>query len=443
MNSEKIFKGTSKAPRAKIPCVFCIRYKKIKIEMRAKRVKIYRNQLLYAISEALDWVEQELVGAMPYHGKRVAYLTLKMAEPRCTDQDELLDLVSAALLHDNALTEYIQTELKNNIEIPELLKIPNLGSHCSMGEKNSSVMPFYDNIKGAILYHHEEAAGTGPFGLRAAETPLFARLIHLADQVDVTFNLGNAAASKVERVYGYLEDNRGTLFDDEVIELFHQAFQEEDFIQLQGEEVLSALMAELPEKQVEYTPGQLEKISQMFAKIIDYKSDFTCRHSMGIAEKAKRMGVFYGACEEECAKLYLAGALHDVGKVLTDNNILEKPGKLTEEEYDHVKNHAYATWQILHDIQGLEEVAAWAYLHHEKLDGSGYPFGKKADELDKNARLLACIDIYQALVEERPYKRGMTHERAVQILHSMAKQGQIDAVIVSDIDQCFLCSKNN
>ena len=79
----------------------------------------------------------------------------------------------------------------------------------------------------------------------------------------------------------------------------------------------------------------------------------------------------------------------------------------------------------------------WACMHHEKLDGTGYPFGKKADELGHEERLIACLDIYQALSEERPYKKGKTHNEAIAILKSMSADGKIDESIVNDIDRHF------
>ena len=76
-------------------------------------------------------------------------------------------------------------------------------------------------------------------------------------------------------------------------------------------------------------------------------------------------------------------------------------------------------------------------FHHEKLDGTGYPFGKTADELNRQERIMACIDIYQALTESRPYKSGMTHEAACEILENMVQKGWIDGEITEQIKKCF------
>ena len=89
------------------------------------------------------------------------------------------------------------------------------------------------------------------------------------------------------------------------------------------------------------------------------------------------------------------------------------------------------------DIDDFDEIRDWAAFHHERLDGTGYPFGKSADELNECERIMACVDIYQALTESRPYKKGMTHEKAIGILEDMAQKGWLDKNIVLKTDECF------
>ena len=89
------------------------------------------------------------------------------------------------------------------------------------------------------------------------------------------------------------------------------------------------------------------------------------------------------------------------------NEILEKPDKLTDDEFSTMKNHAGYTYLILSEVNDFEEIRDWAAFHHEKLNGKGYPFGKTADELNEQERMMACVDIYQALTEDRPYKKGL------------------------------------
>ena len=144
-----------------------------------------------------------------------------------------------------------------------------------------------------------------------------------------------------------------------------------------------------------------------------------------------------GLEQKTSEKMYLAGALHDIGKVAVGNEILEKPGRLTDEEFTIMKHHAAYTYYILSEIDDFEELRDWAAFHHERLDGTGYPFGKTAAELNTQERMMACIDIYQALTESRPYKQGMSHEKACEILWDMAKKGWLDETIVKQVEDCF------
>ena len=133
----------------------------------------------------------------------------------------------------------------------------------------------------------------------------------------------------------------------------------------------------------------------------------------------------------------LAGALHDIGKVAIRNEFLEKPGRLTNEEFAAMKHHAAYTYYILSGINDFDEIRDWASFHHERLDGSGYPFGKSASDLNTQERIMACVDIYQALIENRPYKQGISHEKACEILRDMAEKGWIDSDIVTQTAACF------
>jgi HD-GYP domain-containing protein (c-di-GMP phosphodiesterase class II) len=179
------------------------------------------------------------------------------------------------------------------------------------------------------------------------------------------------------------------------------------------------------------------KLGELVSRIIDYKSPFTRRHSTGIAQKAWTMGKRYGYDQSQLAELFLAASLHDIGKLAIPTAILEKPGKLDEDEFNIIKEHVRRTYQLLEGVQGLEHIRDWASNHHEKLDGSGYPFGKKAEELDFNSRLMACIDIYQAVSEERPYHPARDHGSTMAILFGMADKGQIDPGIVRDMDSAL------
>jgi len=206
-------------------------------------------------------------------------------------------------------------------------------------------------------------------------------------------------------------------------------------LSLRDENIGETMSQHMPAWLVNVESDALMSLAGLISKIIDYKSVFTRKHTVQIANRAWLMGGYYDFDPIKRAKVYLAASLHDIGKLGTPNEILDKPGKLTPEEFDIIKSHIKGTYDILCGITGFEEICRWASSHHEKLDGTGYWFGKGADELDFVDRLLACTDIYQAVCEERPYHAGRSHEETMPILWSMAEKGFIDNEIVKDFDK--------
>ena len=402
--------------------------------------------LMAACSYALDCVEAELVHVTNNHAKRVAYMSVGIAGEMGVKGESLQDLAVCALLHDNALTQYIQEELHNDIsQIAVTNEIPQLGAHCSLGEQNIQSLPFHTNVSGVILYHHENADGSGPFGKKWNEIPLFARIIHLCDLLDISCS-SNQSADTWKKIQHFLQKTEGTMFDKECVEAFFKAFSEDNLSMIDDDNLDKMLWDKVPRIEQELSFAQIKAVANFFANIIDYKSPFTSTHSIGVADCAEKMARFMGFDEETVEKMYLAGALHDIGKVAIGNEILEKPGKLTDEEFQSMKHHAAYSYYILSGIKDFEEIRDWAAFHHERLDGTGYPFGKTAPELNTQERIMACVDIYQALTESRPYKAGMSHEKACSILSDMADKGWIDAEIVKNVRRCFtgsLCGSDS
>jgi HD-GYP domain-containing protein (c-di-GMP phosphodiesterase class II) len=396
---------------------------------------------LFALSYALDCVEHELLGVTTNHGKRVAALSLLVADAYRLDQTSLQALASCAILHDCALTEYIQEEYRGNVAQAKEKIRHEFGRHCALGETYLQSLPFGGVTKGAILCHHEKADGSGPFGRKAEETPLFSRIIHAGDTMDTIWSLSTVTEAKRSGIVDALRKKRGTVYDEEIAEAMERIVMEKDFSFLGNDKIDEELKKLVPGGEISCSNQEFMDFASVFAKIIDYKSHFTCTHSQGIAKKALLMAHFYGDDEDTAAKYYVAGALHDIGKLTITNDVLEKPGKLSDGEYNYMQTHAWGTWKMLSPIKGFEDIAKWASRHHEKLDGTGYPFHLKAEELDHKDRLLACIDIYQALTEERPYKKALSHEEAVAILRKMDSLGKLDKGIIEDLNVAFAPEK--
>jgi HD-GYP domain-containing protein (c-di-GMP phosphodiesterase class II) len=386
------------------------------------------DSLIKSIATALDIVEGDLLGASTNHGKRIAVLCAKMGEALKKNRDEITALAVCAMLHDSALTEYILSEQIGGHRDPAMKK------HCEFGQRNVDALRLKTNVKDFVLYHHERADGAGPFGIREGEGPLEAEIITIADSIDATRHLQRLEPEELPAIREIIAKESGKRYGKKAAEVMLEILDWPTVLSLNDRVVKQTAASVLSPWTVDIQAETIFGLANFVAKIIDYKSVFTQKHSTQIANKAWFMGKHYNYGPQELAEVYLAASLHDLGKLAIPSDILEKPGKLTPEEFDIIKNHVKLTWDLLSDIEGFETICRWACDHHEKLDGSGYPFGKKADELDFNSRLLACLDLYQAISEERPYHPGRNHADTMPILYEMAGSGKIDKDIVNDLN---------
>jgi HD-GYP domain-containing protein (c-di-GMP phosphodiesterase class II) len=343
-------------------------------------------------------------------------------------EEELSMVTSCAMLHDNALTEYIMYERMGNRHDPAMK------NHCIFGQRNVDTLHFKESARGAILYHHERADGGGPFGKKEGEFPLMAELIAAADGVDVTSHLQQIPPERLPALRKEIEAEAGKTHTRRAASAMLAVLDEKMLLSLRDENIEASAARLLPVWNDEPEDRTIISLGEFAARIIDFKSHFTRRHTMGISNKALLMARHYGFDLTTRIQFYLSACLHDLGKLATPTAILEKPGRLTGDEFQTIKDHALHTWEMLKDIEGFEKICEWASNHHEKLDGTGYPFGKKTEALDLNSRLLCCLDIYQAVREERPYHPERDHKDTIKILNDMSETGLVDSEIVKDLD---------
>jgi len=166
----------------------------------------------------------------------------------------------------------------------------------------------------------------------------------------------------------------------------------------------------------------LEGVIRALISSIDAKDPYTCGHSDRVARISVRLAQQMG-CENNLVEaIYLSGLLHDIGKIGIDDAVLRKPGKLTDEEYEHIKTHVSVGHKILRDLRKLDEVLPVVLHHHESWDGKGYPGRLGGGEIPFSARIVAVADAYDAMASNRPYRQGMPLEKIEAIFRSGAGQ---------------------
>ncbi|MCH5207687.1 MAG: HD domain-containing protein [Oscillospiraceae bacterium] len=171
-------------------------------------------------------------------------------------------------------------------------------------------------------------------------------------------------------------------------------------------------MRKLEEKEKE-NRAFIREIIQVFAKSIDVKDEYTNGHSFRVAIYTKMIAEKVGYSEADVEKFYNIGLMHDIGKILVPNEILNKPGRLSDDEFVEMKKHATNGYDILKEVEALPELALGAGFHHERMDGKGYPFGKKADEIPPVAQMIAVADTFDAMYSTRPYRPKMPIEKVI------------------------------
>jgi HD-GYP domain-containing protein (c-di-GMP phosphodiesterase class II) len=310
--------------------------------------------------------------------------------------------------------------------------------HCEKGQSNVSWLPFKTNVDKFVLYHHERETGRGPFGKREDEFPYEAALIAAADETDVVHHLQRVAAGDLGALRDKIAAAAGSFSTRSAVEALLDVLDAATLESLRDENIHKTLEKLLPPWKLPAGDASVIRLAKFIAHVVDCKSHFTRKHTEQIANRAWLISGHYGCTDAERTQLFLAAALHDIGKIATPLAVLEKPGFLENDEFAIIQGHVRHTYDWLGAIGGLGTIWRWASEHHEKLDGSGYPLGLRAEDLDFNSRLLACIDIYQAVCEERPYHAARSHQETMPILYDMANKGKIDAQIVKDMDEVMV-----
>ena len=172
--------------------------------------------------------------------------------------------------------------------------------------------------------------------------------------------------------------------------------------------------------QVEELKNENKKISEQAArtilKALDAKDSYTFGHSMRVAYFSLVTGTEAQLSKDEMYELELSAIFHDIGKIGTPDAVLNKPSRLSEEEFQIMKQHPEKSWEILKEYPQFEKIAANARFHHERFDGKGYPLGLKGDDIPVAARIILIADTFDAMTSTRPYRKGLPYEVAFEEL---------------------------
>jgi len=295
----------------------------------------------------------------------------------------------------------------------ELVKI-----RCERGSEIAKKLGFSNAVASGIHSLDEHWNGCGyPDGLCKMEIPLFSNVANLSQTLEV-FYATHGAQEAIDAAIR----RSGRWFNPELVRAATGLSQTGMlFNDLAEQDLLEKVLAIEPEhRQLTADDETIDNICFAFADVIDAKSPFTYRHSNGVADAALEIAAWVGMNDQQKRELRRAALLHDIGKLSVSNDILEKPAKLTNEEWQIVRNHPYYTYEILRRIPAFETLSADAAAHHERLDGKGYWLGLTADELSLPSRILAVADVFDALRAKRPYRDSLPLEKVFSMMREDA-----------------------
>ena len=177
----------------------------------------------------------------------------------------------------------------------------------------------------------------------------------------------------------------------------------------------------------------IREMIEAIAKTIDMKDRYTKGHSVRVAKYTAMLAKELGYDEEDVEKYYNIALLHDIGKIGIKPEVLNKEGKLTDEEFTIIKSHSTQGYNVLKDINSVPELAVGAYCHHERPDGKGYPRGFKGDEIPRVAQIIAVADTFDAMYSDRPYRKRMNFDKVVSIITEVS-----GTQLTADVVDAFL-----
>lgn len=404
-------------------------------------------------STVLDLAHPQLV----QHHKTTAYISLNLAEEMGMEESLRRELLFSALVHDLGILS-----LKESADVHQI-EATDPHRHAYLAYLLIKDNPFFEkilpNVGSIILYHHAPWKAMQNPSLRTALLNSIARftevdislpsyILSLGDKVALLIQPNRFILHQAEEIRRRISEMAGSELPKEVVEAFMEVSRKESFWLSMTTPYLDFYCSKLPE--IISTPSldmqDCLSLASFVCDAVDFHSPFTAVHSQGVSAVAGKLAELSGFSPTEVEEMRIAGYLHDLGKLAIPTEILEKPGRLTEEEFMVVRAHPFYTYTALSYVEGCEKIRNWASFHHEHLDGTGYPFHLTEEEIDLGARIMAVADVFSALREYRPYRDViMAKPDILGILRKMAEDRARDGEIVSlleknyeEIDAVFL-----
>lgn len=299
--------------------------------------------------------------------------------------------------------------------------------HCEVAQRLAQRLGFDEGIIRALGQLYARWDGRGIPAVRGEEIAPAVLVVALAQDA-VTF----ARLGGVEAAIAMAQERSGGAYEPQMVERFTRQASGL-FAGLDDAPTWDTVLTLEPGPHTTLTEEQFDSACLAIADFADLKSPYTLEHSRGVAQLAAGAASRCGLSQSDVIAIRRAGWIHDVGRVGVSATIWEKPGPLSDREWEQVRLHPYYTERILARPGALAALGAVASLHHERLDGSGYFRRVSAAQLSPAARILAAADVYHAMTEARPHRPAHSPEDAAQLLHHEGRAGRLDDEAIAQV----------
>lgn len=392
-------------------------------------LSVSQFDMVLCLSGALDLIDPDL----SCHHMRTAYITLCIARKLGLPEEDIGNAVIAAALHDIGSISLQERFDSLNFE----MRRPH--NHAETGRHLLALHEPFAGISEIVRFHHvpwEDGKGAE---FNGNTVPDSSHILHLADRIAVLIGGRMEILNKTGLIREKIRDNAGHIFKPDFVDAFETAADSEcfwlDSVNMSIGRILSSKFKKEREDSLE--AEKLEELTGLFSRIIDFRSRYTATHSAGVTAVADFLAKHLGWSEEDRREIRIAANLHDIGKLAVPWDILEKPDKLTTEEYNVIKCHPYYTYYILDSVKELNDVKQWGAWHHERPDGKGYPFRLRGEDLPVGSRIMGAADVFTSIKEDRPYRKGMSKDAILMILKNMAMQSALDSEIIEILTENY------
>lgn len=355
------------------------------------------------------------------HMQRTAYISLMIAKELKLNKKTIENIYIASSIHDIGFLDK-----KWSVTAPrDIVESEYITEHEANGVMMLNEISIFEPILTIIGKHHIAWDENNQ-----KKYAMECHILHMADAFELftQSQLDNNIPYENIKIEDFIKENNE--FPPELVTVLYKVIKHDILWYRLASARLEQALAEIsPVKNTIISTDDLLEVCHLIAKIIDTYSNFTMSHSIKVAKVSRFIAKKMELPLESQKQIQIAGYLHDIGKLYIPIHILEKQGHLTPSEYSLMRVHSYKTDEMLSQIESLRNIKHWAANHHERLDGSGYPRGLVAYELDLPSKILAIADVFTAMAEDRPYRKGMKPERILDIIDEEVHNYRLEKVV--------------